>query len=252
MLNLIMHIFCKNKIYTTESKLFYKLYKWDVGLPTLLSLRKIFYADMLFVTGLICFIFVKSKFNFFLYLLFIFLGLLILIFQLREQVKIISYNALGARTPSQIRALQMEDFIRKFVSINGKALGRKEWKAIKKYDIRLYNDLLSNECNHICYYYSLEIAKVIKDSSLLWGAIEDLFEEGHIYYAHAVILRNGYIYDSNMRQSDNYKDFIKLYNFKLYKQWNYDEYSKKDFRESERNDFRNWCIKNNVKDFEMF
>ena len=86
----------------------------------------------------------------------------------------------------------------------------------------------------------------------MWGAIENLFEEGHIYYAHAVILRNGYIYDSNMRQSDNYKDFIKLYNFKLYKQWNYDEYSKKDFRESERNDFRNWCIKNNVKDFEMF
>ena len=80
------------------------------------------------------------------------------------------------------------------------------------------NDLLSDECHHCCYYYSLEIARIIKDSILIWGAIEEPFEDGHNYYAHAVILRNGYIYDSNMRQSEKYEDFTKLYKFKLYKQ----------------------------------
>ena len=143
-------------------------------------------------------------------------------------------------------------FIKKFVSTNGKALGKKEWKAIKEYDIGLYHDLLSDECDHCCYYYSLEIARVIKDSILLWGAVEDPFEDGHNYYAHAVILRNGYIYDSNMHQSIKYEDFIKLYKFKLYKQWNYGEYSRKDFRKSERAEFRRWCKENNVSCYEMF
>ena len=146
----------------------------------------------------------------------------------------------------------MEQFIKKFVSMNGRALGKKEWKAIKKYDIDLYNNLLSNECNHCCYYYSLKIARIIKDSTLIWGAMEDPFDEGLSYYAHAVIYRNGYIYDSNMRQSEKYEDFIKLYKFKLYKQWKYDEYSKEDFRESERAEFRRWCKENNVLKYEKF
>ena len=55
-----------------------------------------------------------------------------------------------------------------------------------------------------------------------------------------------------MRQSEKYEDFLKLYKFKIYKQWNYDEYSQDEFREGERQNFREWCKKNNVLEYEKF
>lgn len=250
MLKFIMRIFYHDKIYTTESELFYKLYKWDVGLFTLLSLRRYLSVVILGIIGIICFIFINT--SIYLHCFIVTSMTLVLCIEVSEKIKSIKFNLYGARTPAQIRTIKMEEFIRKIVSKNGKALGRKEWKAIKRHDIGLYHDLLCDECDHCCYFYSLEIAKIIKDSTLIWGGVEEPFEEGHKYYAHAVILRNGYIYDSNMRQSEKYEDFTKLYKFKLYKKWQYDEYSRKDFRESERADFRKWCIEYNVSEYEMF
>lgn len=249
MLNFIMRTFYHDKIYTTEPELAYKMYKWPCGLFTLLALRRILGIVIFAVIGLLWLIFIKPR----VYGLgFIDVSLIFLWMQLREAKKNILFSAIGARTPAQIRTIRIERFIRKFVTTNGKALGGKEWKEIKKHDFVLYNDLLSDNCNHCCYYYSLKIARIIKDSTLIWGAMEDPFDEGLRYYAHAVIYRNGYIYDSNMRQSEKYEDFIKLYKFKLYKQWKYDEYSKEDFRESERAEFRRWCKENNVLKYEKF
>lgn len=249
MLKFIMRTFYHDKIYTTEPKLFYKMYKWHCGLFTLLSLRRFLGMVIFGAIGITWLIFIKPRvFG----LGFIDIAMLLHCIDLREARKSIELNGCGARTPAQIRTLRMEHFIKKIVSTNGRALGRKEWKAIKEYDIGLYNDLLSDECHHCCYYYSLEIARIIKDSTLIWGAIEEPFEDGYNYYAHAVILRNGYIYDSNMRQSEKYEDFIKLYKFKLYKQWKYDEYSQKDFRKSERAEFRKWCKENDVSVYEKF
>ena len=54
-------------------------------------------------------------------------------------------------------------------------------------------------------------------------------EKWHKYYAHTVILRNGYIYDSNLRMSEKYEDFIKLYKINLYRQWNSNDYSKRNY-----------------------
>lgn len=249
MLNLITRIFYHDKIHTSEPKLFYKFYKWNCGLFTLLSLRRILCAVIFCVIGTMWLIFIKPR----IYgLCFINISLIFFYIDLRESLKSMKFREIGEKTPSHIRTIRMRQFIRKFISINGKALGRKEWKAIKEYDINLYNALLSDNCNHCCYYYSLEIARIIKDSTLIWGAIEEPFENGHNYYAHAVILRNDYIYDSNMHQSERYEDFIKLYNFKLYKQWSYNEYSRKDFRQSERTEFRKWCKENNVLRYEKF
>ena len=65
-------------------------------------------------------------------LAFVDVGLLIFILETRELKKQAKFNALGMRTPAQIRTIHIEDFIRKHISTNGKALGKKEWKAIKK------------------------------------------------------------------------------------------------------------------------
>ena len=249
MLEFLMRIFYKNVIYTDEPKLFYKIYKWNSGLHTFIML---FEKLVLIIFGLIafvCSIFVK---NITIVIILSVIFFIISILEILESKKRIEYNIMGLRTPGQIRIIKLKDFLKKFISLNGKALGRKEWEEIKKTDKGLYNDLLSDECEGACYFYSLDIALIIKDSILIWGGIDDPFIEGHNHYAHAVILRNGHIYDSNMYQSIKYEDFLKLYKFKTYKQWNYEQYSKKDFRDCERTEFRKWCKENNVLEYEKF
>lgn len=249
MLKFLMRHYYYNEVHTDEIELFYKLYKWSCGLYTLISLRWFISTIIFNVIGIILIIFIKPRTY---GLVFIIIGLFILILEIRELKRQEKFNILGRKTPEQITTIHIENFIRKHISTNGKALGKKEWKEIKEHDIRLYNDLLCDECDHYCYFYSLEIARIIKDSILIWGAVEEPFEEGHKFYAHAVILRNGYIYDSNMRQSAKYEDFVKLYKFKTYKQWEYNEYSRENFRARERLGFREWCKDNNVLVYEKF
>lgn len=249
MLKFIMRKYYRDRIYTDEPELFYKIYQWHCGLFTLLSLRNILGIIICCSIAICWLIFIKPR----IYgLVFIEIALILFILEMNEAIKQRKLENTEKMTPKQIRTIKMEQFIRKFVSQNGRALGKREWRAIKKSDSKLYNDLLCENCNHCCYHYSLEIAKIIKDSILIWCAIEEPFEEGHKYYAHAVILRNGYIYDSNMRQSTKYVDFIKLYKCKLYKQWDYSEYSRNNFRASVRKEFRKWCKENNVLVYHKF
>lgn len=238
MLNLIMHYYYKYIIYTDEKEIFYNFYKWRCGLIILLRLRILASAITFLIIALI-FLFLQKPIYCLLSLnicmLLIFLELIERYFKVKETI-----------------SLKLENFIRKFVTMSGRALGWKEWKIIKQRSNNLYNELLCNECDRCCYYYSLAIARIIKDSVLIWGAVQEPFEDSNNYYAHAVILRNGYIYDSNMRQSEKLEDFIKLYKFKQYKQWTYDVFSQRNFRDIVRSDFVKWCKENNVKVYEMF
>lgn len=245
----LMRFFYHDRIYTDEPKIFYKIYKWDCGLSTLLAFRRIFEIIILELIGMIMFASVRLRMY---SMFFIYLGIVIMAFEFIEVGKKLRYNPIGIRTREQIRMLKVEEVIRKHLTTNGKALGKKEWKVIKMHDRGLYRDLLCDECDRACYYYSLEIAKIITDSILIWGAAKEPFEDGEKYYAHAVILRNGYIYDSNMRQSVKYEEFIKLYKFKTYKQWNNGKYSKEGFVKNERNEFKKWCDENSVLKYEAF
>jgi len=250
MLKFFMRRIYKDLIYTDEPELFYELYKWNCGLYSVLQTRYLIFCFIFIVIGVFLIISPVTR------ILGMFLLIVAEIFfllnglELRKEIR---YNALGARTNFQVRTLTIADFIRKyFVSKNGKALSRSDWKKIKRNNKYLYYDLLSDECNSKCYYYSLEIGKVINGLTLIWGALEEPFEEGHNYYAHAVVMKNGQIYDSNMRRSCKFEDFVKLYHFKTYKSWEYKEYSVDGFRDKQRNEFRSWCKKNNVKVYERF
>lgn len=247
MFKLIMSFFYGDKIFTPETNLFYKIYKWSSGLYTLVSLRKFIGCFVFGIIGIFFLIFIDNKF----YSIPI-LTIAIICFCLQiEELIIFSFDT-KAELPSYIRTVKVCTFIRKFVSQCGKALSRKDWKKIKARDFSLYHTLLCDECNHCCYIYSLEIAKIIPDSIVIWGAGKDPFKKEKSYIAHAVILRNGYIYDSNLRQSIKYLDFIRLYDFIVYKQWNYEKYSQRDFRNLERPGFRKWCEKNKVLTYELF
>lgn len=152
----------------------------------------------------------------------IFFGISAVLFVLHiyEQKRIIKCQKLGLTAHAQLKTEKIHDFMMKLISLNGKALGRAEWKKIKQYNTTLYQDLLSPKCNHYCYFYSLEIARIINDS--------------------------------NLRMSEKYEDFIKLYKVKLYRQWNSNAYSKRNFRHVERTKFRKWCKANSVHAYNGF
>lgn len=224
LLKFLVRTFYHNKIYTDEPEIFYSLYKWKLGLYELLSLRKIILLCMLLINSiLVISILGITLLSVTFGSLLIGTALLFEVLELRETKRCRESNLIGLRTPAQIRTLLISNVIRKFITLNeGKALNREDWKSIKKNNIELYRDLLCDECDHTCYYYSLKIAKIVKGATLIWGAYNEPIEEGQEYYAYAVIMKNGYIYDSNMRQSEKYGDFLKLYKFKAYKIWEYD------------------------------
>lgn len=243
MLELITFVFYHNYIYTDKKRLFCKLYKWRLGFPTLLDLRKKIGFCIACFVGVIWIIFFNPKL---VSLCFFGAGFILFVMQKNEDNNVKNLNVVGIRTPAQKRTFVIEEAVRKLISLHGKALGPKEWNKIKKKDIGLYSDLLCDECNHYCYYYTLAIAKIIKDCTLIWGGIEEPTESGHHFYAHAIILRNGYVYDSNIRQSIKLKDYTKLYKLKIYKQWEYKEYSGISFYDREALYFADWCEENNV------
>ena len=90
-------------------------------------------------------------------------------------------------------------FLKLFTLCNNKVISIKDWKKIKQKDKGFFLDLISNFSEQQCYYYSLELALILKDVNLVWSSITDPIDLN--CYAHAFIEKNGYVYDSNARIS---------------------------------------------------
>lgn len=132
-------------------------------------------------------------------------------------------------------------FFKFFTLYNNKVIPIKIWKKIKKHCKELYLDLTSDECNHLCYYYSLVLGLILKDVNLIWGGIYCPIKR--CWFAHAFIEKNGYVYDSNFRLSYKFEDYAKAQNLKIYKKWSYKDFGIQDFRSSIRQDFLNGAKK---------
>ena len=244
MLKRITHFICnmRNEAHTAE---FYEVYKYTIGLYYILSIRKLLVTFIFAIMGPIEFL-AKQTIPF----MCIICSCILLSLQMLDLIKI--RTAKGVTTSSERRTMKILNVIMMFINKKGKALGKKEWKAIKKSNIELYKALLSNESEEECYYYSLETARIVKDCEVIWGAVKDPLEPSNKYYAHAIIFKDGYVYDSNIRQSVEYKIYKNLYKLKKYRSWSYDEYSNKNFCKFERVEFRRWCVENNVLCYDYF
>jgi len=141
-------------------------------------------------------------------------------------------------------------FFKWFTLHNNKVISIKDWRKIKSQNKNLYLKLLSEESNNFCYKYSLELALMLKDVELIWCSVNCPIE--HDSFAHAIIVKNGYVYDSNRRLCYKFEDYVKFSNLKVYKTWSYEEYSIPDFRATVREDFRKWCKDNNVRGYRDF
>ena len=141
-------------------------------------------------------------------------------------------------------------FFKFFTLYTNKVIPIKIWRQIKSHSKELYNDLTSENCNGICYYYSWILGLILKDVDLIWGGI--YCPTTHCWYAHAFIVKNAYVYDSNFRQSYKFDDYAKAQNLKIYKKWSYDQYKIKDFHSTVREGFYKWCEENNITSYDCF
>lgn len=135
--------------------------------------------------------------------------------------------------------------------LNWHVISFKDWKNIKKRCKKLYYSARSEICNHECYATTYAIANTLKNPEIkiLWIAIQSAEKRS----GHAVILRNGRIYDSNLRRTFTYDKYFEAFDVEVFKEYSLEEYLTKEalsyescFENLEWDSFGKWCIENNV------
>lgn len=125
----------------------------------------------------------------------------------------------------------------------GKVVSKKDWKNIKKYwPKEAYKEAISKKSCGYCYFYSWAIALCLKDAQLMYCSQKS--KDGQT--AHAVIVKDNCVYDTNNRRHYNYDEYIKRYNIIVYRMFSEEEYRKETFFDDIRPGFVEWCAKNNV------
>lgn len=125
----------------------------------------------------------------------------------------------------------------------GKVVTKKDWKNIKKKcNTKIYNKLLTSESCGYCYYYSRIIALFLEDAQLMYCSIE--LEDR--LTAHAVVVKNNCVYDTNYRRHIDYEEYIEKEKVTIYKMFSADEYRKESFFDDIRQGFVDWCVERNV------
>lgn len=125
----------------------------------------------------------------------------------------------------------------------GKVVSKKDWKDIKKHwPKEAYKEAISKKsCGH-CYFYSWAIAQWLEDAKLMYCSQK--LKDGPS--AHAVIVKDNCVYDTNLRRHFDYNEYIELYDIVIYKMFSEEEYRTETFFDDIRPEFVEWCAKNNV------
>lgn len=125
----------------------------------------------------------------------------------------------------------------------GKVVSKKDWKNIKKYwPKEAYKEAISKKSCGYCYFYSWAIAQCLKDAKLMYCS---QMIKGRAS-AHAVIVKDNCVYDTNVRRHFDYNEYIELYDIVIYKMFSEEEYRMKHFFDNIRPEFVEWCANNNV------
>lgn len=106
--------------------------------------------------------------------------------------------------------------------LNHKLLSSKDWKRIKQASRAIYQNLTSLASANECYRSTFHIANILanKEITILWMLVEIKNQK----FGHAVIAKNGYIYDSNFRKTYPKEKYIKASHALIFKELSFDEY----------------------------
>lgn len=124
------------------------------------------------------------------------------------------------------------------------------WKRmyVKRIDKAFYKHLQTEECRGECYRCSFKLAYILNDSKvkILWFAATAFDDEER--YGHAVLVRNGYILDTNTRKSYKKEKYLKALKAEIFYEYSLDEYliveTPWDLKWDE---FGKWCEERNVQ-----
>jgi len=124
----------------------------------------------------------------------------------------------------------------------GRVVSKDDWKRIKKNDKNTYKFLLNKKNIGHCYAVSWVLAIWLKDAKLMYCSVA--MKEGK--EAHAVIVKNNCIYDTNLRRHYDFNEYIKFNNAEVYKIFDKKEYFKMSFFDDIYEEFVKWCSERNV------
>ena len=225
-----------------NKELVYEALKWEITLPLLLSEIKVLIYVIAYYVPLIL---LEEKFK----------NLEIVFFLLAFVPGVIFYRRCrwmrNPLYPNKIERFLEENIRRYFVTPKGNALNKNDFKVIKKQNKSLYYEITSNYCKGICYLYARDIALLFPDSNLIYCAATNPTKQDEIF-AHAILERNGEIYDTNRRMSYKIEDYQKIFKIDIFKKWTYEEFSKNNFQDEVREEFRRWCKEKNVTCYYLF
>ncbi len=244
MLLKLMHFMYK-KERIIQRDLFYEFYKYEIALNRLLEFRDL---TLSIICSLISLFYCYNSKLLPTIVWFGIYGISLLYWRYKHRTDVSQlYNS-----HYDIRTMYIQDWIvRHFVTFRS-VISKSDWKKVKKADPSLYKELTVNQHEQCCYAYSLELARILKDVQLVYGAVRQTFLPNSGLCAHAVILKNGEIFDSLLLRSFKLEDYQKAFDLKIYQIWEYDEFSVQDFAKDVKYDFVEWCKFNNVESYEYF
>lgn len=130
-----------------------------------------------------------------------------------------------------------------FFARYGRVVSKDDWKQIKKKNKKSYKFILSKKYFGNCYYVSWILALHIEDAKIMYCSVAA--KEGG-QTAHAVVVKNNCVYDTNKKKHFDYDEYIKMSKAEVYKIFDKDVYAKKSFFDDIRQDFVDWCAERNV------
>lgn len=126
----------------------------------------------------------------------------------------------------------------------GRVVTKKDWRKIKKQCPKvLYKRFFSKKSCGKCYFYSRLVAVYLEEAELMYCSIK--LDDGS-KTAHAVIVKNNCVYDTNARQHFDLEEYKKDFEVEVYKIFSKKEYLSTTFFDDIREDFVKWCAEKNV------
>lgn len=125
----------------------------------------------------------------------------------------------------------------------GKVVRKDDWKRIKKKNRDAYKFIWDkNNIGH-CYMVAWVLSLWIEDAKLMYCSVKR--KQGD-WTAHAVVVKNNCVYDTNLRNHYDYDEYIKIFEAEVYQIFEEETYCKKSFFDDVRQGFKEWCAERNV------
>lgn len=124
------------------------------------------------------------------------------------------------------------------------------WKRmyVKRIDRVFYKHLQTEKCRGKCYECSFKLAYLLNNPKvkILWFAATGLDDSDR--YGHAVLIKNGYILDTNARRSYKKNTYLEALKAEIFYEYSLEEYLRVDEPwELKWDEFGKWCEERNVQ-----